>query len=67
MDDWQLNLTYLTIAVVMILLNGFFVAAEFALVKTRGSQLDELVRQGRPFAKTARWLGDRLDASLSAC
>ena len=51
----------------MVLLNGFFVAAEFALVKVRGSQLDELVKQRRPFAKTARWLGDRLDASLSAC
>ena len=67
MDDWQQNLTYLAIAIVMVLLNGFFVAAEFALVKVRGSQLDELVKQGRPFAKTARWLGDRLDASLSAC
>jgi len=51
----------------MVLLNGFFVAAEFALVKVRGGQLDELVKQGRPFAKTARWLGDRLDPSLSAC
>ena len=67
MDDWQRNLTYLTLAIVMVLLNGFFVAAEFALVKVRGSQLDELVKQGRPFAKIARWLGDRLDASLSAC
>ena len=67
MDDWQTNLTYLTIAIVLVLLNGFFVAAEFALVKVRGGQLDELVNQGRPFAKTARWLGDRMDSSLSAC
>ena len=67
MSDWQTNLTYLVIALVLVLLNGFFVAAEFALVKVRGSQLDELVRKRRPFAKTARWLGDRLDASLSAC
>ncbi len=67
MDDWPTNLTYLAIAVVMVLLNGFFVATEFALVKVRGSQLDELVKQKRPFAKTARWLGDRMDASLSAC
>ena len=67
MQDWQTNLFYLTVAIVIVLINGFFVAAEFALVKVRGSQLDELVRQGRPFASTARWLGDRLDASLSAC
>ena len=31
--------------------NGFFVAAEFALVKIRGSQLEEMVQQGRPFAR----------------
>ena len=67
MEDWQRNLAFLTTAIVMVLVNGFFVAAEFALVKVRGSQLDELVKQGRPFAKTARWLGNRLDASLSAC
>ena len=54
-------------ALVLVLLNGFFVAAEFALVKVRGSQLDALVREGRPFAETAQWLGRRLDASLSAC
>ncbi len=67
MGEWQSNLSYLVVAVVMVIMNGFFVAAEFALVKVRGSQLDELVKQGRPFAKTARWLGDRMDASLSAC
>lgn len=67
MDDWETSVTYLAIAIVMVLLNGFFVAAEFALVKVRGSQLDELVKQGRLFAKTAQWLGGRLDASLSAC
>jgi len=66
-DEWQTNLTYLSVAILIVLINGFFVAAEFALVKVRGSQLDELVKQKRPFAKTARWLGDRLDASLSAC
>ncbi len=67
MDDWQLTTGYLTVAIVLVLLNGFFVAAEFALVKVRGGQLDELVKQGRPFSGTARWLGDRLDGSLSAC
>ncbi len=43
MDDWKTSLIYLAMAVVMVLLNGFFVAAEFALVKVRGSQLVDLV------------------------
>jgi len=67
MNEWQTSLMYLGIAGILVFINGFFVAAEFALVKVRGSQLDELVKQKRPFAKTARWLGDRLDGSLSAC
>jgi magnesium and cobalt exporter, CNNM family len=54
-------------AVFLVLLNGFFVAAEFALVKIRLGRLDELVRKGRPFAGTARWLAKRMDAALSAC
>ena len=67
MDYWVTNSAYLVTALGMVLLNAFFVAAEFGLVKVRGGQLDELVKEGRPFARTARWLGDRLDASLSAC
>ncbi len=67
MDDWQGNLTYLLVAAVMVILNGFFVAAEFALVKVRRGQINDLVQQRRPFARTASWLLDRLDGSLSAC
>jgi CBS domain containing-hemolysin-like protein len=67
MDNWVYNAIYLATAVGMVLLNAFFVAAEFGLVKVRGGQLDALVAEGRPFARTARWLGDRLDTSLSAC
>ena len=57
----------IVLALLLVVVNGYFVAAEFALVKVRGSQIVELVRQGRPFAKTARWLAERLDGSLSAC
>ncbi len=67
MPEWFFDAVYILIAIVLVLLNGFFVAAEFALVKVRGGQLDLLVKQGRPFALTAQWLEDRLDASLSAC
>ena len=50
----------------LILLNGFFVASEFALVKVRGSQLDTLSEDGDPRATAARSVVDRLDAYLSA-
>ncbi|MFD2612945.1 hemolysin family protein [Paenibacillus gansuensis] len=48
-------------------LNGFFVAAEFAMVKVRGSRIDFLVQEGHARAKFARNVVDHLDAYLSAC
>ncbi len=60
-------LIMLTIALVLVLLNGFFVAAEFALVKVRVSQIDNMIAEGQPFAGTAKWLTQRLDHALSAC
>ncbi len=51
---------------VLVLLNGFFVASEFSLVKVRGSQLDALVEEGEVRAVAARRVLDRLDAYLSA-
>ncbi|MEI6350281.1 MAG: hemolysin family protein [Verrucomicrobiota bacterium] len=52
---------------VLVLLNAFFVASEFAIVKVRSSQLEPLVDDGDPRAKIARQIGDNLDAYLSAC
>lgn len=57
----------LILAIVLVIANGFFVAAEFALVKVRLSRVENLVTQRRLFAKTARWLAQRLERSLSAC
>lgn len=48
-------------------LNGFFVAAEFALVKIRDTQLENLVREGHGGAKVARKIIKNLDGVLSAC
>jgi len=50
----------------IVLLNGFFVATEFALVKVRGSQLDPLVEEGNARASRARYILNHLDAYLSA-
>jgi len=50
----------------LVLLNGFFVAAEFALVKIRDTQLETLVSKGHRRAKVARRIVRNLDAALSA-
>lgn len=50
----------------LIFINGFFVAAEFALVKVRTSQIDQLADEGNWAAKLAGKALDRLDFYLSA-
>ncbi len=51
---------------ILVLLNGFFVAAEFALVKVRQTQLDELEARGNRRAGSARLVLQHLDRYLSA-
>lgn len=51
----------------LVLLNGFFVAAEFALVKVRDTQLQPMASKGHRRATMARHLVANLDAYLSAC
>jgi CBS domain containing-hemolysin-like protein len=53
--------------IALVALNGFFVAAEFALVKVRSSQLDTLVAEGHKRAKVGRHVIEHLDSYLSAC
>lgn len=50
----------------LVTLNGFFVAAEFALVKVRETQLDGLVLKGERRAKVARSIIANLNSYLSA-
>ena len=50
----------------LIFINGFFVAAEFALVKVRTSQIDQMVEEGNWAAKMTSKALDHLDAYLSA-
>jgi CBS domain containing-hemolysin-like protein len=50
----------------LILINGFFVTAEFALVKVRATQIDQLAEQGNWAAKLTSKALDRLDFYLSA-
>jgi len=66
-STWITDVVNIIFAIFLVFINGFFVAAEFALVKVRPGRLDEQVAQNRTFATTARWLTRRMDASLSAC
>jgi len=67
--DWNaISLAALKIlaVLVLVLLNGFFVAAEFALVRVRETQLDALVARGQRRAKLARHIVRNLNSYLSA-
>jgi CBS domain containing-hemolysin-like protein len=52
---------------VLVLVNGFFVAAEFALVRSRRVTLQELADDGSIAARRALPLHDDLNQYLSAC
>jgi CBS domain containing-hemolysin-like protein len=57
----------LPLAFLLILINGFFVATEFALVKVRASRVRQLAEQGRAAAIATEEMLSQLDAYLSAC
>ena len=57
----------LLLVVFFLLMNAFFVVAEFALVRVRPSQIDVLVAEGRPGARNARTIASNVNAYLSAC
>ncbi|HVL96761.1 MAG TPA: CNNM domain-containing protein, partial [Solirubrobacteraceae bacterium] len=53
--------------VILVLLNGFFVAAEFALVRVRRSRLEEDASAGDRRAQLTLRILDELSAYLAAC
>jgi CBS domain containing-hemolysin-like protein len=57
----------LLIIVLLILINGFFVGAEFAIVSLRPSRIDELIKEGRPFATLTKRVATQLNDMLSVC
>ncbi|MDF2923669.1 MAG: rane protein [Paenibacillaceae bacterium] len=64
--EWNLIIWNVLLVLVLVFLNGFFVAAEFALVKVRSSRLQELVTNGNKKAQHALQVTHKLDAYLSA-
>jgi CBS domain containing-hemolysin-like protein len=56
----------LALALLCVLANGFFVAAEFALAKVRPTALEAMANEGDGAAKRAFFITQRLDEYLSA-
>ncbi len=59
---WRLSATLF-----FVLLNGFFVATEFALVKVRPARIDKLAKEGSRRAHVTQHILNNLDRYLSAC
>src|ERR1700757_4911136 len=64
--ELEINGYYLFLTLFLVLLNGFFVAAEFAMVRVRGSQIELKAKSGSPVAKIARGIMHNLDGYLAA-
>lgn len=61
------NAVQIVAALLLVLLNGFFVAAEFSLARARMTRLDQLADQGRGSAVLAREQARHIDRYLAAC
>lgn len=57
----------LLLVVVFLLMNAFFVMAEFSLVRVRKSQVELSMEEGKPGAKRAAHITENVNAYLSAC
>jgi len=64
--DLEISGLYLFLTFFLVLLNGFFVAAEFAMVRVRGSQIELQAKAGSGVAKVARGIMQNLDGYLAA-
>src|SRR3954465_7312860 len=62
----MLTLLYVFVVVLLVFLNGFFVAAEFALVGVRRSRIETLAEAGDKRARRLITVLDDLNAYLSA-
>jgi CBS domain containing-hemolysin-like protein len=57
---------FVALAVALVLLNAFFTAAEFAVVRVRATRMEALAAEGNWQARLVRSIQRRLDAFLSA-
>ena len=63
--DLGADLPALLIFVLLLMVNGFFVAAEYAIVRVRATQLDELIAEGSGRARMARRIVEDLEPYIS--
>jgi len=61
------DLVSLGVSLILILINAFFVLAEFAIVKVRSTKIRELAQTGGASAKLAEKILGRMDVYLAAC
>ena len=52
--------------IVLVIVNAFFVIAEFSIVKVRDTRIAELASEGKRSARVADHIVNHLDAYLSA-
>jgi CBS domain containing-hemolysin-like protein len=64
--SWPITTLGLVSIPALVLLNAFFVAAEFALVSVRKTRIEELVRHGVPGAHTVERVVAKLDRAIAA-
>ncbi|MGG5253387.1 hemolysin family protein [Neobacillus sp. SM06] len=57
----------LVIIAILIALTAFFVASEFAIIRVRGSRIDQLIEEGSTKAISVKRVISNLDEYLSAC
>src|SRR5690349_7495946 len=61
-----MNTGYLLLAALLVFLNAFFVATEFAIVKVRATRVQEVVREGVRGSAAVQSAIKKVDAYLSA-
>ncbi|MBU0512660.1 MAG: DUF21 domain-containing protein, partial [Chloroflexi bacterium] len=65
-SEIYLDLLKLVIVVLLVLANGFFVVAEFALISVRRTRIAELVTQGNQAANSVQKAIDDPDSVIAA-
>jgi CBS domain containing-hemolysin-like protein len=67
MPSYLNDLIRLAAVFVLVAMNGFFVAAEFALVTVRWTRVEELVKRGRFGARAVSEATEHLNSAIAAC
>ncbi|MBL8096600.1 MAG: HlyC/CorC family transporter [Anaerolineales bacterium] len=65
-SDSTLNLGSFLILILLLIINGLTVAAEYAFVRVRRTRLDELIQRGTAGAASAKHITERLDRYIAA-